>query len=253
MTPQKDRKPMKSRFIFWFVYFFGGGLKIRKSKNFLSIHETYWNTFYCHSLQKYAYDNISFQITLVSENKFSQSVQSLSHVQLVVTPWTSVPLQHARRPCPSPTPEACSNLSPSSQWCHPTISSCVIPFSSHLQSFPASWSFPVSQLFVSGGQNIVVSASASVLPMKFRTDFFYDGLVGTPCSPRDSQESSPTPQVKSINSSALSFIYCPTLTSIHDHWKTIALTRRTFVCKVLSLLFNMLSRLVIAFLPRSVF
>ena len=68
---------------------------------------------------------------------------------------------------------------------------------------------------------------------------------------KDSQESSPTPQFKSINSLALSFLYSPTLTSIHDHWKTIALTRRTFVGKVMSLLFNVLSRLVITFLPRS--
>ena len=85
----------------------------------------------------------------------------------------------------------------------------------------------------------------------FRTDFLYDGLVGSPCSPRDSQESSPTPQFISINSSALSFLYSQTLTSIHDHWKTIALTRWTFVGKVMSLLFNMLSRLVIAFISRS--
>ena len=86
---------------------------------------------------------------------------------------------------------------------------------------------------------------------KPKTDFLYDGLVGTPCSPSVSQESSPTPQLKSINSSVLSFPYCPTLTSIHDHWKTIALTRWPFVDKVISLLFNMLSRLVITFLPRS--
>ena len=76
-------------------------------------------------------------------------------------------------------------------------------------------------------------------------------MVGSPCSPRDSQESSPIPQFKSINSSALSFLYSPTLTSIYDYWKTIALTRWTFIGKVVSLLLNMLSRLVITFLPRS--
>ena len=86
----------------------------------------------------------------------------------------------------------------------------------------------------------------------FRVDFLQDGLFGSPCCPRDSQESSPTPQFKNINSSALSFLYSPTLTSIHDYWKkTIALTRRTFIGKVMSLLFNMLSRLVMSFLPRS--
>jgi len=73
-------------------------------------------------------------------------------------------LQHARLPCPSQTPRACSNSCPLSQWCHPTISS-VIPFSSCLQSFPASGSFPMSQFFTSGGQKIRVSASALVLPM----------------------------------------------------------------------------------------
>ena len=84
-----------------------------------------------------------------------------------------------------------------------------------------------------------------------RTDLLSDGLVGSPCSPRDSQESSPTPQFKSINSSALSFLYSPSLTSIHVYGKTIALTRRSFVDKVISLLFNMLSRLIITFLSRS--
>ena len=73
-------------------------------------------------------------------------------------------LQHARPPCPSPTPWACSNSCPSSWWCHQTISSSVVPFSC-LQSFPASGSFPMSQYFVSGGQSIGVSASASVLPV----------------------------------------------------------------------------------------
>ena len=80
-------------------------------------------------------------------------------------------LQHARLPCPSPSPGACSNSCPLSQWYHPTISSSVIPFSSCLQSFPASGSFPKSQLFTSGGPNIGVSASASVLPMNIQSWF----------------------------------------------------------------------------------
>ena len=88
------------------------------------------------------------------------SVQSLSCVWL----WPHG-LQHARPPCPSPTPEAYSNSCPLSQWCHPTISSSVIPFSSCLHSFPASGSFPVSQFFASGGQSIGDSTSATVLPM----------------------------------------------------------------------------------------
>ena len=84
-----------------------------------------------------------------------------------------------------------------------------------------------------------------------RADLLQNGLVGSPYKPRDSQESSPTPQFKSINSSALSLLHGPTLTSIPDHWKNYHLTRRTLVSKVTSLLLNMLSRLVIAFLPRS--
>ena len=86
-------------------------------------------------------------------------------------------LQHARLPCPSPTPGACSNPCPSSQWCHPTISSSVVPFSFCLQSFPASGSFPVSQFSASGGQSTRVSASASVLPMNAQ-DWSPLGLTG---------------------------------------------------------------------------
>ena len=131
-------------------------------------------------------------------------------------------LQHTRPPCPSPTPGVYLNSCPLSQWCHPTISFSVIPFSSHLQSFPTSGSFQTSQLFSSGGQSTGVSASASVLPMNTQ-DWSLGGLVGSPCSPRDSQESSATPQFKSINSSVLSFLYGPTLTSVHDHWKNHSL------------------------------
>ena len=85
--------------------------------------------------------------------------------------------QHARPPCPSPTPRACSNSCPLSRWCHPTISSSVVPFSCHLQSFPASGSFPMSPFSASGGQSIGVSASASVLPMNIQ-DWLPLGLTG---------------------------------------------------------------------------
>ena len=85
-------------------------------------------------------------------------------------------LQHARVPCPSPSPGVYSNSCPLSQWCHPTISSSVIPFSSCPQSFPASRSFPISQHFASGGQSIGASASASVLPVNIQG--------WSPCSPR---------------------------------------------------------------------
>ena len=125
-------------------------------------------------------------------------------------------LQHARLPCSSPTPGACSNSYPSSWWCHPTILSSVVPLSSCLQSFPSSRSFLMSWLLTSSGQSI--GTSASVLPMNIQ-DWSPLGLVWSPCSPRDSQESSPTPQFKSINSLALSLLYGPTLTSMYDYWK----------------------------------
>ena len=122
-------------------------------------------------------------------------------------------LKHARLPCPSPSLGACWNSCPLSWWCHPTVSSSVVPFSSCLQSFPASGSFPMSWFFTSGGQSIGASVLASVLPMNIQ-----DWLVWS-CRPRDSQESSPTPLFKSINSLTLSLLYGPTLTSIHDYWK----------------------------------
>ena len=128
-------------------------------------------------------------------------------------------LQHPRLPCPSPTSRVYPNSCPSSRWCHPTISSSVIPFSSCLQSFPASGSFPRSQFFSSGGQSIGVLASAWVLPKNIQ-EWFLLGLTSLiSFSSRDSQESSTTPQFKSINSSALSFLYTSTLTSIQYYWK----------------------------------
>ena len=128
-------------------------------------------------------------------------------------------LQNARLPCPSPTPRACSNSWPLSRWCHPTISSSAIPFSSCLQSFPASGSFPMSQLFASGGQNIGVSASASVLSMNIQ-DWFPLGWTGW-ISLQSRGFLKSLLQHHSSKASILwhSFLYSPTLTSIHDYWK----------------------------------
>ena len=90
-------------------------------------------------------------------------------------------MQYARPPCPSPTPRVYPNSCPLSWWCHPTISSSVIPFSSRLQSFPTSGCFPMSQFFASGGHRIGVSSSASVLPVNIQ-DWFPLGLFGSPSS-----------------------------------------------------------------------
>ena len=132
-------------------------------------------------------------------------------------------LQHTRPPCSSPSPGACSNSCPLSQWCHPAISSSVVPFSSCPQSLPASGSFPMSQLFASGGQSIGVSALASVLPMNIQ-DWFPLGWTGLIffLSKGVSRVSSNT-IVQSISSSVLNFLYSATLTFIHGYWKNHSL------------------------------
>ena len=151
---------------------------------------------------------------MVSKRETFSSVQSLSHVPLLVTPR----MQHTRLPCPSPTPRACSSARPSSRWCNTTISSSVILFSSCLQSFPESGSFPMSQFFAPSGQSTGVSVSATVLPMNIQ-DWFPLGWTGwISYSLRDSQESSPTPQFKSINL-ALGFLCSPAPTSVRDYWR----------------------------------
>ena len=158
-------------------------------------------------------------------------------------------LQHTRPPCPSPTPGVYPNPCPLSWWYHPTISSSVVPFSSCPQSFPASGSFPMNQLFTSGGQSIGVSASTSVLPMNTQewSSLRWTGWISQGSLKSLLQHHSSKPSV--LRRSAFFIVQLS-----HPHMttgKTIALTRWTFVGKVMSLLFNMLSRLVIIFLPRS--
>ena len=150
-----------------------------------------------------------------SSVQFSHSVMSNS---LWPHEW-----QHVRPSYPSPTPGVYSNSCPSSRWCKLVISSSVIPFSSCPQSLPASGSFPMSQHFAWGGQSIGVSASASVLPKNTQDWSPLERTGWISLQSRDSQESSPTPQFKSINSSMLNFLHSPTLTSIHDHWKNYSL------------------------------
>ena len=159
-------------------------------------------------------------------------------------------LQHARLPCPLPTPRACSDSCPSSEWCHPIISSSVVPF-------PPAFNLSQHQVlfqWVSSPHQV-----AKVLEFQlqhqsfqwiFRTDFLEDGLVGSHCSPRDSQESSPTPQFKSIILQCSAFFIVQLSHPYMTTGKTIALTRQTFVGRVMSLLFNILSRLVIVSLPK---
>ena len=160
-------------------------------------------------------------IALVSSVQFSHSIVSDS-----LQPHQ---LQHARPPCPSPTPGVHSNPCPLSQWCHPTISSSVVPFSSCPQSLPASESFPMSQLFASGGQSIGVSASTSVLPMNTQdwSPLGWTGWISLQSKGLSSIFSNTTVQKHQFL--ALSFLHSPTLTCIHDHWKNHSL-EQTGLC-----------------------
>ena len=143
-------------------------------------------------------------------------VQSLSHVWLFVTPR----MWHTRLLCPPLSPGVYSNSCPLSQWCSPTISSSATPFSFCLQYFPVSGCFPVSQLFTYQVAKVLdLQLQCQSFQWILRVHSLFDWLVWSPCCPRDSQGSSPTSQFKSINSSVLNFLYSPTLTSIHDHWK----------------------------------
>ena len=171
--------------------------------------------------------------------------QFASVAQSCLTLWPQR-LQHARPPCSSPTPRVYSNSCPLSQWCHPTISSSVICFS-HLQSFPASGSFQMSQFFALGDQSIGVF-SFSISPSNE-----YSGLISFRMDWLDVLAVQGTLNLQHHSSKAsirLSAFFIVQLS--HPYLitgKTITLTRRTFVGKVMSLLFNMLSRLVISFLP----
>ena len=160
-------------------------------------------------------------------------------------------LQHTRLPCPSPIPTVYSNSCPLSMWCHPTISSSVVSFSSCLESFPASGFFPVRRFFPSGGQSIGFSFSISPSNeysrlISFRMDWLellaVQGILKSLLLHHSSKAS-----ILQCSASFIVQISRPYLTTE----KTIALTRWTFVGEVMSLLFNMLSDLVIAFLPRS--
>ena len=157
----------------------------------------------------------------------------------------------SRPPCPSPTPGVHPDSCPLSQWCHPAISSSVIPFSSCPQSLPASESFPMSQLFPWDGQDIGLSALATFLPKNTRdwSLLVWTGWISLQSKGLSRVFSNTTVQKHQFFGAQLS-----SQSNFHIHtWpleKTIALTRRTFVGKVMSLLFNMLSRSVITFLPR---
>ena len=154
---------------------------------------------------------ILYHVLQFSSVQFSRSVVS-----------NSMPphgLQDTRPPCPSPTPRACSNSCPSSQWCYPTISSSVIPFSYPLQSFPASRYFPMSQFFAQGAQSNGVSASASVFPMNIQ-DWFplgWTGWISLQSKGLARVFSKTTLQKHQFFSVHLSLY--PTVTSIRDYWK----------------------------------
>ena len=132
-------------------------------------------------------------------------------------------LQHARPPCPSPTPGVNSESQPLSQCCHSAISSSIVPFSScpHASHHQSLFQWVNSSHEVA--KVLEFQLQHHSLQRNPGADLLQNGLVGSPCSPKDSQESSPTPWFKSINSLALSFLHSPTLTSIHDYWKNNSL------------------------------
>ena len=159
-------------------------------------------------------------LTSFPVNWMFSSVQSLSHVRLFETPWIT-----AHQASLSITVTQSSlKLTSISRWCHPAISSSVVPFSSCPQSLPASESFPMSQLFAWGGQSTGVSALASFLPKKSQgwSPLEWTGWISLQSKGLSRVFSNTTVQ-KQFNSSALSFLHSPTLTSIHDHWKNHSL------------------------------
>ena len=157
-------------------------------------------------------------------------------------------LQHTRLPCPSLSPGVCSDSCLLSQWCHPTILSSIIPFSPCPQSFPESGSFQRISSSHQAAKVLELQLQHQSFQWIFRVDFLYDWLVWSPCNPRDSQGFSNTTIRKHqfFSRSAFFMVQLSHLYMITG--KTIALTIWTFVSKVMSLLFNMLSRFVIAFL-----
>ena len=184
-----------------------------------------------------------FQLSLQSVSQFSCSVVSDS-----LRPHE---LQHARPPCPSPSPGLHSDSRLSSRWCHPAISSSVVPFSSCPQSLLASESFPMSQLSARGGQSTGASALASFLPKKSQgwSPLEWTGRISLPSKGLSSLLQHHTSKASILRCSAFFTVQLshPYMTT----GETIALTRRTLVSKGMSLLLNMLSKLVITFLPRS--
>ena len=157
----------------------------------------------------------SYYFPLYLSVQFSHSVMSNS-----LRPHES---QHARPPCPSPAPGVHSNSRPLSRWCHPVISSSGVPFSSCPNPSQHQSLFQWVNTLHEVAKVLEFQLQHHCFLRTPRADLPENELVGSPCSPRDSQESSPTPQFKSINSSALSFFHSPTLTSIHDHWKNHSL------------------------------
>ena len=160
-------------------------------------------------------------------------------------------LQHARPLCPPPTPGVYSNSCPWSQQNYTTISSSVVPLSSCLNLSHHQGLFKWVSSLHQVAKVLELQLEHQSFHWIIRIYFLQDGLIGSPCSLRDSQEFSPTPQFKSINSSALSLLYGLIFISIHDYWKNHNFDYTDFVGKLMSLLFNTLPSFVKDFLPRS--
>ena len=223
---------------------------VQKRVFFVKTYIFFWTKIHLHYYREELFALLSvFTIYVVSlkHGKIASVQFSRSVVSDSLRPCE---LQHTRPPCPSPTPGVYPNSCPSSWWCHSAISSSVVPFSFCPQSLPASRSFPMSQLFAWGGQSTGVSASASVLPVNTR-DWSPLGWTGW-ISLQSKGLSRVFFQHHSSKSSILWHSTFFTVQLSHPYMttgKTIALTRQTFVGKVMSLHLNMVSRLIITFLP----
>ena len=186
----------------WFTVLVSG---VQQSDSVIHVHISIFFKFFSHLGYYRIFEQSSLCYIVVPSVQFTHSVVSNSL-------WPHG-LRHARLPCPSPTPRACSNSCTSSRWCYSTVSSSVVPFSC-LQSFSESGPFPMSQFFASGGQSI--GASASVLPMNIQ-DWFPLGLTGwISLQSKGLSRVFSNTTVQKHHSLALSFLYGPTLISIHD-------------------------------------
>ena len=185
----------------------------------MELYSSYTYEYYSFSGQVLVHSSANSKISYINHHLFPHDIiQSQFSSVIQSCPTLGDPMGCSTRlPCPSPTPRPCSNSCPSSGICHPTISSTVVPAALNLSQHQGlfQWVSTLQQV----AKVLELQWQHQSFQWTFRTDLLQDELVGSPCSLRDSQESSPTPQFKSITSLVLSILYGPALTSTHDYWE----------------------------------